>query len=357
MFDLNLVFRTLFTSMSLSKLRKNFYRIASLIIDHGAESMRCLLHHFIQKKFKMSFRDFVSNHQHEMYHHYNNGICCLCSKTYRRPHKTVVSAWQMEKLFDKKSPKISNHKYTSKCEYCCSTVKSTLILQDIDITLLRFFLVTYFEKEFWQSCFSSGMLFHDFLNSHKHDIFHLLQLNTPCCLCQAHPGDMVMLATEKDRLNTTHWKTMFQVPELPCTQHKSFFPNGNMLNPCSVSATIGIQHSDLDGRARLIILSKFCTMMKHIDILVNSRNTVFAHAIKGELSDEEFRQLWMEIDNSIMYICNITSTVDSQKLCISELREKSLEESMCLELQCLILKQMHGDELVLEVFYIVNILM
>ncbi|XP_071126570.1 uncharacterized protein [Mytilus edulis] len=332
--------------MSLSTLRKNFYRIASLIIDHGAESMRCLLDQFIRTKYGMSFRDFVSNHQHEIYHLFNNGICCLCSKSYRRPFKTIISAWQMDKLFDIKNPKLSGHKDSSKCEYCCSIVKSTLQIQDIDITLLRFVLVTYFEEEFWQSCFTSGIVFHDFLNTHKHDIFHLLQLNTSCCLCQAHPGYMVMVVTEKDRLNRTQWETMFQVPELPCIQHR--IPKGKPLNPCSVSATIGIRHSDLDGRARMTILSKFCAMMRHIEVLVNARNTVFAHAIKGELSDEEFRQLWNEIENSIIYVSNITSTVDSQKLCISKLREKSLEESLCLELQCLILKQMHGDELVLE---------
>ncbi|CAG2193465.1 unnamed protein product [Mytilus edulis] len=234
--------------MSLSTLKKNFYRIASLIIDHGAESMRCLLDHFIQRKYRISFQDFVSNHQHEMYHHFNNGICCLCSKNYRRPYKTVIGAWQMEKLFDKNSQKLSCHKHSSKCEYCCSTVKSTLQLQDIDITLLRFFLVTYFEEEFWQSCFTSGIVFHDFLNTHKHDIFHLLQLNTPCCVCLADPGYTTMDLNEKDRLNRTQWEKMFQTSEFPCIQHRSYCPNGYTLNPCSVSATIGISHSDLDGR-------------------------------------------------------------------------------------------------------------
>ncbi|CAG2238493.1 RFC3_5 [Mytilus edulis] len=161
-----------------------------------------------------------------------------------------------------------------------------------------------------------------------------------------------MVLTEKDRINRTQWERMFQVSELPCIQHRSYFPNGYILNPCSTSATIGIRHSDLDGRARMIILSKFCTLMKHIDKLVNTRNTAYAHAIKGELSDEDFSQLWIEIQNSIIYVSNITSTADSRKLCILELREKSLEESMCLELQFLILKQMHGDELFSRFFYI-----
>lgn len=335
--------------MSLSKLRKNFYRIASLIIDHAAESMRCLLDQFIQTKYRFSFKDFVTNHQHEIYHHFKHELCCLCS---RNPHwysKTVISAWQMEKLFDKNNPKPQYHKHSSKCEYCCSIVKSALQLQDIDITLLRFFLVTYFEEEFWQSCFTSGIVFPDFLNTHKHDIFHFLQLNAFCCLCQTDPGYMVMVVAEKDRLNKTQWETMFHTSELPCTQHRNNCPNGNQLNPCSVSATIGIRHSDLDGRARMIILSKFCAMMRHIEVLVNARNTVFAHAIKGELSDVEFRQLWDEIENSIVYVSNITSTVDSRKSCILELRQKSIEESLCWEFQSLILKQMHGDEHVLQV--------
>ncbi|CAC5414200.1 unnamed protein product [Mytilus coruscus] len=334
--------------MSLSTLRKNFYRIATLIIDHGADSMRSLLDHLIQKNYKVSFKDFVSAHQHEIYHQFNNAKCCQCSRNYHPSYKTTLGAWQMERLFDKNEPKPQNHKSTSKCEYCCSTVNSTLQIEHIDITLLRLFLVTFFEEDFWKSCFTSGMLFHDFLNTHKHDIFHLLQLNTPCCLCQVHPGYMVMVATEKDRLNKTQWETMFQVPEPPCTQHRSYFPNGYMLNPYSVSATIGIRHSDLDGRARMIILSKFCNMMTHIDQLLNARNTIFTHALKGELSNEDFTLLWNEIENSIIYVSNITCTVDSQKQGILELREKSPEESLCLELQCLILKLMQGNEHVLE---------
>lgn len=343
--------------MSLSTLRKNFYRIVTLIIDHGADAMRSLLDHFVKKKCKVSFRDFVSNHQHGIYHQFNNTKCCQCSRNYHPPFKTTLGVWQMERLFDKNEPKLQNHKSTSKCEYCCSTVKSTLQIKHIDITLLRFFLVAYFEEEFWQSCFLNGMLFHDFLNTNKHDIFHLLQLNTLCCLCIDNPGYAIMVASEKDRLNRIQWEKMFHTSGLPCSQHKNNFSNGYTLNPCSVSATKGLRHSDLDGRARMIILTKFSTMMMHIDVLVNARNTVFAHAIKGELSDEEFRQLWIEIEKSIIYISNITNTAESRKLCILELRERSPGESLCLELQCLILKQMHGDELVLEVFYIINIFM
>ncbi|VDI29793.1 Hypothetical predicted protein [Mytilus galloprovincialis] len=334
--------------MSLSTLRKNFYRIASLIIDHGAESMRCLLDQFIQTKYRMSFRDFVSNHQHEIYHHFNNGICCLCSKSHRRPFKTIISAWQMEKLFDIKNPKLSGHKYSSKCEYCCSIVKSTLQIQDIDITLLRFILVTYFEEEFWQSCFTSGMLFHDYLNTHKHDIFHLLQLNTPCCLCLAHPGYTTMVLTEKDRLNRTQWETMFNTSELPCTQHRNNCPNGKPLKPCSVSATKGIRPSDLDGRARMIILSKFCAMMRHIDVLVNARNTAYAHAVKGELSDKDFKRLWLEIVDAIVYISKDTGTHISRSQSILELLENSQDKCACIQEQCLELEKMKDDNNVLQ---------
>lgn len=335
--------------MSLSTLRKNFYRIASLIIDHGAESLRSLLYTFIQKIHRVSFKDFVSNHQHEIYHQFNNSICCQCSKNYRRPFKAVISVWQMETLFDKNCQKLLCHKHNSKCEYCCSIVKSNLQLQHIDITLLRFFLVTFFEEEFLKSSLSGGLLLHDFLNTHKHDIFHLLQLNTPCCLCLANPEYMIMAVNEKDRLNRTQWETMFQAPVLPCDQHRKNHPNGYTMNPCSVTASIGIHFSDFDSRTRMTILSKFCIMMKNTDQLVNARNTVFAHAIKAELSDNDFCKLWNEIENSIIYISNITNTVDSRTFGIQELKESSLDESMCLEIQCLILRQMQEDEHILLV--------
>ncbi|CAG2248472.1 unnamed protein product [Mytilus edulis] len=152
----------------------------------------------------------------------------------------------------------------------------------------------------------------------------------------------------KNRLNRTHWETMFHTSELPCIQHRTNFPNGYTTNPCSVSATIGIRHSDLDGRARSIILSKFCSMMSHIEVLVSARNTVFAHATKGELADEDFRQLWNELENSIICVSNITSTADSRKESILDLKEKSLEEAMCLELQCACCKIQDTVEIVKE---------
>ncbi|CAG2244835.1 unnamed protein product [Mytilus edulis] len=88
--------------------------------------------------------------------------------------------------------------------------------------------------------------------------------------------------------------------------------------------------------------------MKYIDLLVNARNKVFAHATKGELSDEDFRQLWNEIENSIVYISKTTGTDIIQTRRILELREEPLEESTCLEIQCLILRQMHEDEQIIR---------
>ncbi|CAC5359850.1 unnamed protein product [Mytilus coruscus] len=88
--------------------------------------------------------------------------------------------------------------------------------------------------------------------------------------------------------------------------------------------------------------------MEHTDQLVQARNTVFAHAIKGELSDKYFRKLWNEIENSVLYLSQITSTDLERTRSILELREKSLEESMCLEIQCLALRQTKGDETVIE---------
>lgn len=341
--------RDVLFSMSLSTLRKNFYRISTLIIDHGADALRCLLNYFIKNKHNVSFKDFVSNHQHEIYHHFNNSVCCQCQRNYRRPYKSVISKWQIERLFDKNGPKRPCHSANSKCEYCCSPVKSTLQIQHMDITFLRIFLVTYFEEEFWQSFIPGSLLFSNFLNTNKHDIFHLLQLNTTCCLCLADPGYTTMVLREKDRLNRTHWATLFQTSERPCTQHRKKNSNDNTMYPCSVSATIGFRHSDLDGRARMIILSKFCNLIKHMDQLVDARNMVFAHALNGELANEDFSQLWNEIERSIIFVSNITSTVDSQKQRIQDLREKSLEEPMHLEIQCLILRQMQNDENVLQV--------
>lgn len=327
--------------MSLSTMRKNFYRIATLIIDHGADAMRCLLDNFIKKNYRISFRDFISHHQHEIYHQFNNNICCQCPKHYRRPCKTVISVWQMDTLFDKNSPKHSNHRHSSKCEYCCSAIKPNLKLDEIDITLLRYFLVTYFEQEFWHICLNGGVSFKDFLNTNKHDIFHLVLLNTPCCLCFENPEYKIAVATGKD-ISKHQWGIMFSTPNPHYIHNKTCLDDKN-------TAATGIRPLSLDIRTRITLLSKFCIMMEHTDQLVQARNTVFAHAIKGELSDEYFRKLWNEIENSIIYLSQITSTDLERTRSILELREKSLEESMCLEIQCLALRQTKGDETVIEV--------
>ncbi|CAC5382292.1 unnamed protein product [Mytilus coruscus] len=331
--------------MSLSTLRNNFYRIATLIIDHGADVMRSLLDQFIQKKY-ISLKDFVSKNQHELYHQFTNDICCQCSKYYQRPYKQVISSWQMDTLFETNGSKFSCHKPISKCEYCCSTVKQNLQINNLDITLLKFFLVTYFEEEFWQNCLTDGLSFHDFLNSNKHDIFHLVQLNVPCCLCILNnPDYTVMVATGKERLNKVQWEAMFATTDQYSAHSETCVDDRN---PCSVSATIGISLSSLNGRTRMIILSKFCIMMKHIDQLVHARNTVFAHAIKGELTDDNFKEFWEEIENSILYLAKITNKDLEIKQRILELREFSPKETMCLEMQCLALRQVQKDEQVIQ---------
>lgn len=332
--------------MSLSILRKNFYHIITLIIDYGADSMRCVLDQFIEKKYRVSFKDFVSNHQHEIYHKFSNHACCQCSKNYQLPCKQVLSIWQMESLFDNNGTPLPSHQQNSKSDYCCSIVKHTLVSKDIDITLLRFFLVSFFEEEFWQNCLTGRLSFEDFLNENKHDIFHLVRLNTPCCLCTENQKHITMVQTAKDRLTKFNWETLFALSNPHCTHNKTCVDEKN---PCSVAATRGICQSILDGRARITILSNFCMMMKHTDNLVNTRNTVIAHAIKGEISDGNFTKLWNEIEKSIIYLSKITGTDIEQSQKMLELKAKSPNEDMCFEIQSLALRKMQEDENIIQV--------
>lgn len=331
--------------MSLSTLRNNFYRIATLIIDHGADVMRSLLDQFIKKKY-VSLKDLVSKHQHELYHLFNNDICCQCPKYSQRPYKQVISSSQMDTLFETNGPKLLCHKPISKCEYCCSDVKQNLQINDLDITLLKFFLVTYFEEEFWKNCLTDGLSFHEFLNNNKHDIFHLVQSNVPCCLCMKNPDYTVIVATGKDRLNTVQWEAMFATTDQYSAHNETCVA---YRNPCSVSATIGFNLLSLNDRARMTILSKFCIMMNHVDQLVHARNTVYAHAIKGEITDDNFRGFWDEIENSILYLAKITNIELEITQRILELREFPPKETMCLEMQSLALQQVQKDEQVIQV--------
>ncbi|CAG2244833.1 unnamed protein product [Mytilus edulis] len=169
-------------------------------------------------------------------------------------------------------------------------------------------------------------------------------LKTPCCLCIENPEYKIAVATGKD-ISKHQLGIMFSTPNPHCNHSKICVDDKN---PCSVTAATGIRPSSLDIRTRITLLSKFCIMMEHTDKLVQARNTVFAHAIKGELYDEDFIKLWNEIENSIIYLSQITSTDLERTRSILELREKALEESMCLEIQCLALRQTKGDETVIE---------
>lgn len=320
--------------MALSTLnRRHFYQITSLIIDNGADALRSLLENFIQRRYRQTFRDFVSQKQHEIYHYYCSYKCCQCSKQSRYMQK-VICVWQMETLFDLSSLKLCCHKTSSKETFCCSQVKQTLNLKDIDITLLRFFLVTFFEDEFWQIWFSLGNTLETVLNTNKHSLYHLCDHNR-CCICISDPSYKLTDALVTDKLSKSTWKQIFKTRKSPCSLHNQYDPT----YPCCVSATIGLQYTELDSKTRMIILTNYDPLMKHLNVLMKSRNDTFAHSNKAELSQTDFDLLWNETELSIIELSKISGTDKKQRRDILRLKSRTFEDSTFSQLQHRILQE------------------
>ena len=66
-------------SIMTAKERENFYRICTMLLDHGKESLETLLNNDLINQ-NMTFEDFLRNNEHEIYHLcYNTKMCCQCS--------------------------------------------------------------------------------------------------------------------------------------------------------------------------------------------------------------------------------------------------------------------------------------
>lgn len=285
-----------------SRLKENFLRHAILVVDHSKDALISLVALDLSSN-GLSFEQFINKNQHEIYHLHYSSRCCQCPNGYNPPRSPrILHGQQMDLLFDRTFKKPC-HKPGRSADYCCSTARPGLRIDILDLTLARCLLVNFCLDVFWYSCLNQqGKTLEDFLNNHKHDIYHLWQYNTTCCQC---PASGYKFPSSRPILDQTHWIQMFNALKLPCLNHKKRPIPGSMHSICSVAAMSGITVTHLDPYLSKVILQNFCFLWQTVETLVKIRNVDYGHATAGEMTDQEYNKSVSTIELSIMEIGRI----------------------------------------------------
>ncbi|CAC5401687.1 unnamed protein product [Mytilus coruscus] len=135
-----------FKMFSAQKKRENFYRISTIIVDHGKEVLILLLDNELNA-CNQTLEDFINLNQHEIYHLcFNRYTCCQCVNrklALTTPASRVLHPDQLNILLDKNEQKLSCHNTKSVAQFCCCPAKATLTTKHLDLTLLRCLLINF----------------------------------------------------------------------------------------------------------------------------------------------------------------------------------------------------------------------
>ncbi|XP_052064754.1 uncharacterized protein LOC127704660 [Mytilus californianus] len=132
--------------LSTQRERENFYRISTIIVDHGKESLILLLDNELNTS-NQTLEDFINLNQHEIYHLcFNRYTCCQCINgrlPLTTPPSRVLHPDQLNVLLDKNGQQLSCHNIKSSLQFYCCPAKTTLTPKHLDLTLLRCLLINF----------------------------------------------------------------------------------------------------------------------------------------------------------------------------------------------------------------------
>lgn len=129
----------------MSKERKNFYRIYTIIVENGRECLANLLEVDLSTK-KLSLTEFIDLNKHDIHHLcYNKYPCCQCNGGQLPPNTPpgrILHTNQLNIIFDKRN-RISGHVQSMRTKECCFHAKKNVTLDDFDIILARCMLINF----------------------------------------------------------------------------------------------------------------------------------------------------------------------------------------------------------------------
>lgn len=308
------------------KERENFLRHAILVVDHIKDVLISLLELDLQN-YSLSFEQFINKYQHEIFHLcYNTRRCCQCQPGYHLPKYRVLHPAQLDLLLDKTS-KLPGHGSSSSNDYCCSTAKSGISSDVLDLTLVRCLLINFCYSVFWYSCLTTnGLSLENFLNQNKHDLFHLYQsnMNNPCCQCPAG----YVSPSKQQKINVSQWNSIFNIVSIPCASHRKRHHTGTTSCICCFTAVQGIAESRLDAALADQILQYCCAIRKTVDNLIQIRNNDYGHAKNGKMSDSDFTKSYANIAKAVIEIARVCNKETQYQQKLQDAKDGPIDDTL-----------------------------
>lgn len=120
---------------------ENFLRNLRVLVECGNETFREVLRFELSQQ-NVTLEHFLSKNRHDIYHRFEAKSCCQCSGSRPTYVRQVFQKAQLDLLLDRHQH-MSGHNSHSTCLFCCSPVKSSVTLDDLDATLIRSLLTNF----------------------------------------------------------------------------------------------------------------------------------------------------------------------------------------------------------------------
>ncbi|VDI73802.1 Hypothetical predicted protein [Mytilus galloprovincialis] len=323
--------------MALSKEQENFCKIAFLNVDVVTEALRALLDHHLTE-YGCTLEKLLNTHQHKLFHLYVNKKCQSISCKHQIPDKRVLSKHQLSKLFNT-SATTSTSPYKDFGNFTpCLAIKG-LKAAHLDVSMLRVVLSLCCIDLFWKSCLAKeGKSLENFLNEHKHDLYHLWQSKTRCCKCDQYykpPSDF-------SGLKKLHFEILFSRKVV----HSCKAGTSCILCSCSVSPTL--KESDIEDQIAIVVQDYFCPLKKNVNKLVDCRNNCYAHVSEAKFTDSTYNNIWTNVTNAIEQLSIHMKSKDALKQKITKVKGLLLNMKEYEKYKQLVQEQIEEDKEIRE---------
>lgn len=312
--------------------RDNLTRIGLAVSDEATDAVRRVAESNMTKPLE----DILNHNQHIVLHHYSNECHFRCSK--RSKKKYLLTRAQMEIWYN-----ISQYHAENNLSFCCSTAKSGIETNDLDLLHLNAFLHIFPEMFLWKSCLTNqNKSFQELLMDKKHIVYHLYN-DKPCCQCIYS----LPKGTYDFKLSKKQFEKLYRnQSRVPCT-NTGF--RGNCI--CMYSAK-DVRKESLDDWLTSVILRSCCSFKRSLDALMDIRSRVLSHACRNQISKDYFKAEWKTIENVVADL--LTYGVFDKRMRekalqefterLSYLKSKPLTESTNIQVLCNLRQQIESNQ-------------
>ena len=275
----------------------NYLRILYLVFETTPYALGKLMLQYLNRT-KITLPDLINKHQHEIFHHFTDQRCCMCTTT---PSKCryVIRREQLMELFDTSpsAKRLTGHNYGSLQRSMCCCLAKPIVVENLDFTLLKYLMINFCGDEFW-FCFLEKYEnnFEKFLSEEKHKLFHLWKLNVACCECRTgYP------CPDESIIEMHQFKKMYVKIPTKCRNEDA----------CRYKPERGLTFKELKRRDKVLFTSLtnyFCNVRKAIEAISNIRNRIIANVKIMDMSKNEFESLWKIMKDSLLEIAISTQS-------------------------------------------------